>query len=60
MNVKTGIGSPVMGGAVALAIGFGGFGTWAATAPVEGAVIAPGTVTTSGRNKVVSTLKAES
>ena len=56
-SVKTGIGWPVLGGAVALAIGFGGFGTWAATAPLEGAVIAPGTVTALGRNKVVQHLE---
>jgi HlyD family secretion protein len=56
-GVRTGIGGPVLAGTVALAIGFGGFGAWAALAPLEGAVIAPGTVTASGRNKVVQHLE---
>ncbi len=56
-GVKTGIGWPVLAGVCTLAIGFGGFGAWAALAPLEGAVIAPGKVVASGRNKVVQHLE---
>ena len=56
-GVKTGIGWPMLAGLATLAIGFGGFGTWAAVAPLEGAVIAPGKVMASGRNKVVQHLE---
>jgi len=56
-GVKTGIAWPVLAGFAALVIGFGGFGTWAAVAPLEGAVIAPGKVAAAGRNKVVQHLE---
>jgi HlyD family secretion protein len=56
-GVRTGIGWPVFAGLCTLALAFGGFGTWAATAPLEGAVIAPGTVTVAGQNKVVQHLE---
>ncbi|MBP2557410.1 HlyD family secretion protein [Neorhizobium galegae] len=35
------------------AIAFGGFGTWAATAPLAAAVIAQGSFVATGRNKIV-------
>ncbi|ESR23898.1 HlyD family type I secretion periplasmic adaptor subunit [Lutibaculum baratangense] len=56
-NVATGIGRPVVIGILILALGFGGFGTWAAVAPLAGAVVAPGTVVTLGRNKLVQHLE---
>ena len=56
-GVKTGIGWPVAVGALALLVGFGGFGAWAAVAPLQGAVVANGTVTTLGRNKLIQHLE---
>jgi HlyD family secretion protein len=56
-GVKTGIAWPVLAGIITLVIGFGGFGTWAAMAPLEGAVVAPGKVATSGQNKTVQHLE---
>ena len=56
-GVQTGIGWPVSIGVLALALGFGGFGAWAAVAPLEGAVLAQGTVTTLGRNKLIQHLE---
>lgn len=56
-GVKTGIAWPLVAGVLTLAVGFGGFGTWAAIAPLEGAVIAPGKVVASGRNKTVQHLE---
>ena len=40
-------------GIVLVAVAFGGFGTWAATAPLAAAVIAQGSFVATGRNKVV-------
>lgn len=56
-GVRTGIRAPVLGGIVVILLGFGGFGTWAATAPLEAAVIAIGKVVAEGRNKVVQHLE---
>ena len=56
-GVKTGIARPASLGVLALVLGFGGFGAWAAVAPLEGAVIASGTVTTLGRNKFIQHLE---
>lgn len=56
-RVKTSFGWPAWIGALLLIVGFGGFGTWAAVAPLEGAVVAGGTVTTAGRNKLIQHLE---
>lgn len=56
-GVRLGTRGPVLAGTIALALGFGGFGTWAAVAPLEGAVIAGGTVITQGRNKLIQHLE---
>lgn len=56
-GVRTGIRVPSLLGGLVLLVGLGGFGTWAAVAPLEGAVIAPGTVTTLGRNKFIQHLE---
>jgi HlyD family secretion protein len=56
-GVNTGIAGPVAAGLLTLAISFGGFGAWAAMAPLEGAVIAEAKVTVTGRNKVVQHLE---
>jgi len=44
-------------GVVLILICFGGFGTWAATAPLAAAVIAPGSFVATGKNKVVQHLE---
>lgn len=56
-GVRTGIVGPVLAGLATLAIGFGGFGAWAAMAPLDGAVIAQAKVAVTGRNKVVQHLE---
>jgi HlyD family secretion protein len=56
-TVRMDVGRPIAVGAIALTVGFGGFGAWAAVAPLEGAVIANGTVTALGRNKIVQHLE---
>jgi HlyD family secretion protein len=56
-GVRLGTRGPVTVGIVALVLAFGGFGTWAAVAPLEGAVIASGTVITLGRNKLIQHLE---
>jgi HlyD family secretion protein len=56
-EVQTGIAWPVFVGLGTLAAVFGGFGAWAALAPLEGAVIAPATVMVAGHNKVVQHLE---
>jgi HlyD family secretion protein len=56
-DVQTGIAWPVFAGLCTLAAVFGGFGAWAALAPLEGAVIAPATVMVAGQNKVVQHLE---
>lgn len=56
-RVPTGIGRPALyGGFVALAF-VAGFGFWAITAPIDGAVVALGVVQASGRNQVVEHLE---
>ncbi|ATU92716.1 HlyD family type I secretion periplasmic adaptor subunit [Phyllobacterium zundukense] len=44
-------------GALMIIVCFGGFGTWAATAPLAAAVIAPGSFVATGKNKVVQHLE---
>ena len=44
-------------GALLVALAFGGFGTWAATAPLSAAVIAQGSFVATGENKVVQHLE---
>ncbi len=48
-----GLAGPALAGLVTVAVFFGGFGGWAATAPLAGAAIAIGTVTPSGQSKVI-------
>lgn len=48
---------PVVGGLLMLLASVAGFGTWAATAPIDGAVIAPGTFVATGQNKVIQHLE---
>lgn len=56
-TVRTGLIGPVTAGMVTLGVGFGGFAAWAALAPIEGAVVAPGKVAVDGRNKPVQHLE---
>lgn len=56
-RVNTGFRWPATVGVALLLAGFGGFGTWAAMAPLQGAVVAGGTVTTLGRNKFIQHLE---
>ncbi|MDD9910073.1 MAG: HlyD family type I secretion periplasmic adaptor subunit [Ahrensia sp.] len=49
-SVRTSIKLPTAVGLVILVLFFGGFGTWAARAPLSGAAIAPGFVAASGQN----------
>lgn len=50
----TGIGGQVVVGMTALSIFLGGFGAWAVTAPLTGAVIASGRITKEGETRVLS------
>jgi len=50
----TGIGGQVVVGLTALSIFLGGFGAWAVTAPLSGAVIAPGRIMKEGESRVLS------
>ena len=56
-TVRSSLRGPVVFGAVVL-VGFvGGFGGWAATAPLEGAAIAPGVIVASGQNNTIQHLE---
>ncbi|MEM8797097.1 MAG: HlyD family type I secretion periplasmic adaptor subunit [Pseudomonadota bacterium] len=48
---------PTLGGWIVLLLTFGGFGIWATTAPVAGAVIAAGTFVVTGQNKIIQHLE---
>lgn len=47
----------ILAGVAALALGFGGFGAWAARAPLAGAAIAPGVIAVDGSRKTVQHLE---
>ncbi|TAN00848.1 MAG: HlyD family type I secretion periplasmic adaptor subunit [Rhizobiaceae bacterium] len=47
----------VLAGTVLMVLAFGGFGTWAATAPLAAAVISAGSFVATGENKVVQHLE---
>lgn len=52
-DVPRSIGKQTIFGFVLVAVTFGGFGTWAATAPLSAAVIAQGSFVATGENKIV-------
>lgn len=56
-KVPTGISRPVLWGGAITAVFVAGFGLWAVTAPIDGAVVAHGVVQASGRNQVVEHLE---
>jgi HlyD family type I secretion membrane fusion protein len=48
---------PILAGFTILAIAFGGFGTWAALAPLDSAAVAPGVIAVDGKRKTVQHLE---
>lgn len=48
---------PALVGYIAIAVLIGGFGYWAATAPISGAAVAPGVIAAAGRNVTVQHLE---
>src|SRR5437763_10083610 len=48
---------PIVAGILLLFVGCGGFGLWAALAPLNGAVVAAGTFVATGQNKLVQHLE---
>src|SRR3954452_21926726 len=54
---RTSLKAPLLAGALAAAAFFGGFGGWAATAPLAGAVVAPAVVAPEGSRKTVQHLE---
>ncbi|MCU0789880.1 MAG: HlyD family type I secretion periplasmic adaptor subunit [Nitratireductor sp.] len=56
-EVPAGIARPVLWGGIVAAAFLAGFGLWAATAPIDGAVVAHGVVQASGQNQVVDHLE---
>lgn len=51
------IGRPILGGLALVAVFFGGFGSWAALAPLESAAVASGTVMVDSNRKTVQHLE---
>lgn len=51
------LGSSIALGAITILVAFGGFGTWAALAPLSSAAIAPGVVTVDSNHKKVQHLE---
>ncbi|TPN85526.1 HlyD family type I secretion periplasmic adaptor subunit [Mesorhizobium sp. CU2] len=56
-EVPRSIWKQTMFGLVLIAIAFGGFGTWAFTAPLASAIIAQGSFVATGQNKIVQHLE---
>lgn len=56
-TVNTGTRSIALVGYLALAVFVGGFGVWAATAPLSGAAIVSGVVAAAGKNQLVQHLE---
>ena len=55
-----GIRTPMTAGLVIVAVFVGGFGTWAAVAPLESAAIAPGIIGVSTERRTVQHLEGAS
>lgn len=56
-GVPTNIARPALWGGVITAVFLAGFGLWASTAPIDGAVVAHGVVQASGQNQIVDHLE---
>jgi HlyD family type I secretion membrane fusion protein len=56
-QVKTSLVAPVVAALLIAGVGFGGFLAWASTAPLAGAVMAPGHVAANGENQTIQHLE---
>ena len=56
-GVPRSIRKQTVAGLVLIGVSFGGFGTWAMTAPLAAAVIAQGSFVATGQNKIVQHLE---
>lgn len=56
-RVRTSLFAPVVAALLIAGVGFGGFLAWAATAPLAGAVMAPGHVAANGENQTIQHLE---
>jgi HlyD family type I secretion membrane fusion protein len=56
-NTKTGVASIAMAGYAGIALFVGGFGVWAATAPLSGAAIVSGVIAAAGNNNTIQHLE---
>ncbi|WP_114395699.1 HlyD family type I secretion periplasmic adaptor subunit [Oleisolibacter albus] len=56
-GIDTSFRSSILAGAAVLGVAFGGFGLWAALAPLSSAAIAPGVVAVSSSNKQIQHLE---
>lgn len=56
-SAKTNVGGIALAGYVGIALLLGGFGVWAATAPLAGAAIVTGVVAAAGSNKTIQHLE---
>ncbi|MCB1336566.1 MAG: HlyD family type I secretion periplasmic adaptor subunit [Maritimibacter sp.] len=56
-DVPRGVRTHVIAGILIVLASFGGFGTWAVTAPLAAAVMSPGSFVATGRNKLIQHLE---
>lgn len=56
-GVPRGLGKATIAGVVVLVFGIGGFGVWAGTAPIDGAVVASGSFVATSQNKTIQHLE---
>lgn len=56
-EVKTSARGPVLAGAIIIAVMFGGIGTWASVAQLDGAVVAAGTIKVEGNRRTIQHLE---
>ncbi len=54
---RVGVGPVIVTGLVIIVLFFGGFGSWAALAPLDSAAIAPGVVSVAGNRKTIQHLE---
>jgi HlyD family type I secretion membrane fusion protein len=56
-GVPRGLGKMTIAGLLVLVVGVGGFGVWAGTAPIDGAVVASGSFVATSQNKTIQHLE---
>ncbi len=56
-GVPRGLGKATVAGLLILVFGIGGFGVWAGTAPIDGAVVSSGSFVATSQNKVIQHLE---